>query len=183
MEEIIIPLSKKKIISLFILSLFFIAIGFGIIWIYDDQNLRNVRIFVTGFAIIDILFFGLCGLYSCVKIFDRKPGLVVNNNGIIDNSSFMSVGLVKWENITDVRVTDVVIDLGVVRHNQKILTIEVNNAKEIIGSQKSFKRFLMSLNNNFYKSPIQISSVGLKCSFQELHNILKEQLSIHRKVT
>jgi len=94
------------------------------------------------------MFFGFCGVYAFTKFIDKKPGLIISDEGITDNSSAVSADLIKWENITNGVITEI--------YGQKILTIEINNANEILLSQSGFKKFLMNLNKNYFSSPIQI---------------------------
>jgi len=167
MKEIIIPLNKKKITLLFFGAVGFVVVGVWLFQIADTVFVRIISVFVRIISVIEI-FFGLCGVCALFsKFFDNKPGLVINDDGIIDNSS--GVGLIRWENITNVSITEI--------YGQKILTIEVNNADEIVSKQSGFKKLLMNLSKNYFNSPVQISSNTLKCDFQELYNILKDQLA------
>lgn len=123
MKEIIIPLSREKITLVFLGSLGFVALSFWLFQISENQT-RYDQMFVKVVSVIGIVIFGLCGIYAFTKFFDKKPGLVINDEGIIDNSSAVCVGLIKWENITNVSIADI--------YGQKILTIDVNNADEIV---------------------------------------------------
>jgi hypothetical protein len=59
--------------------------------------LRAVAVIGAGFA-------GLCACYASIKVFDRRPGLVIDKEGIVDNSSGVAVGRVPWHEITGARV-------------------------------------------------------------------------------
>jgi len=169
MKEIIIPLSRKKITLLFLGAVSFVVLCFWLIQIAETQTRFDPQ-YVKIIALVGIIFFGLCGIYAFAKLFDKKPGLVINDEGIIDNSSAVCAGLIKWRNITNVSITEI--------YDQKILTIEVDNADEILSKQHGFKKILMNLNKNYFSSPVQISSNALKCNFQELHDTIKGQLSV-----
>lgn len=169
MKEIIIPFSKKKIIQLILGSIGFIAVCFWLIQIAETQTRYNPQ-FVIAVSILGVLFFGSVGIVNLVKFFERKQGLIINDEGIIDNSSAVCAGLIKWENITDVSITEV--------YRQKFITIHVNNAEEIIAKQSGLKKFFLGLNQDHYNSPVQLSTNALKCNFQELHDTIKEQLNI-----
>lgn len=167
MKEIKIQLNKTKISLLFLGSIGFVALCFWLIHVSETlDNPLEVKII----SVIGIIFFGLCGIYAFAKLFDKKPGLVINDEGIIDNSTAVCAGLIKWENITNIKITEV--------YNQKFLTIEVNNSDEIMSKQQGLKKIFMNLNKNIFSSPVQISSNALKCNFQDLFNLIKEQLSI-----
>lgn len=175
MKEIIIPLSKKKFTLVLFGAVCFVVSG---VWLF--QNADTVAryppififieiIFIKIISVVCVIFFGLCGVYAFIKLFDNKPGLVINNDGIIDNSSYTSVGLIRWENITNVNTREF--------YGVKCLTIEVNNAEEILSKQTGLKKLLFDLHKGYIDSPVQISSTALKCDFQELYNTIKEQLT------
>jgi len=168
MKEIIIPLSRKKITLLLLGAIGFVVLCFWLIQIAETQSRFNPQ-FIEIISVIGIVSFGLCGIYAFTKFFDKRPGLVINDEGITDNSSAVCAGLIKWGNITNVSITEI--------YGQKILTIEVNNVDEILSKQQGFKKVLMNLNKNYFSSPVQISSNALKCNFQELYDIIKEQLT------
>jgi hypothetical protein len=60
-----------------------------------------------GAAIAAILFFGFGIFYFLRKLIDKKPGLIIDDNGIIDNSSAVSVGLIPWSDIEHISTTNV----------------------------------------------------------------------------
>ncbi|MFA6424268.1 MAG: STM3941 family protein [Candidatus Magasanikbacteria bacterium] len=171
MQEILIPLSKKKTSIIFLGTCCFVFVCLWLINIAEIQT-RFSPLLVKTISFIGIIFFSICGIYIFIKFFNKKSGLVINEEGIFDNSSAIGVGLVKWQNITNVKVIEI--------YKQKILIIGVNNANEIIARQTGMKRRLMDLNNKSYGSPVQITSNALVCNFKELFNIIKEQLSAHR---
>lgn len=124
------------------------------------------------FSVFGIIFFGFCGFYYMMKLFDKKPGLVIYDEGIIDNSSAISPGLIKWQDIIDIFITEI--------NNQKFLTFEIKNPDELVSKQRGLKKILMTINKNYFRSPIHISSSILDCDFQELHDKIQAQFSIHR---
>src|SRR5690606_33169976 len=107
-ENIEIPLSKNKIILLSLGALIFVILGF---WLAIDPENFKVSVFryrspelirVVGF--ISIVFFGVCSFFIFKKVFDKKFGLIIDKNGITDNSNATSIGLVKWTDIIGIRV-------------------------------------------------------------------------------
>lgn len=168
MKETIVPFSKTKLILLFLGSIGIVALGLWLIQIADTQT-RYDPTYLKVLSAAMIVFSGLCTIYYFTKFFDKKPGLVINDEGIIDNASAVCAGLIKWENITGVSINEI--------YGQKFLAIYINNVDEIISKQRGFKKAVMSLNKNYFNSPIQISSNGLKCNFEDLYNLIEERLS------
>ena len=100
-EQIEIPLSKNKLTLMLICSLIFISLG---LWfVIKPPTIRNPIIgnptLILTVGIAAILFFGLCAIFIAKKLPDKTPGLIINNQGVTDNSSGVSVGLIPWDDI------------------------------------------------------------------------------------
>lgn len=175
-DKITIPLSKSKIALLLTGSIVFIMLGILFI-LYPERFLtilfRNEEIIrITGF--VSVGFFGLCSIFYVIKLFDNKLGLIIDKQGILDNSSGVSSGLIAWQDIQDIAVLEIV--------RQKIILIMVSNPDDYIARQKSgIKRKIMKLNYNNYETPIQITANGLKCSFDEIFEIISSSFKKFKK--
>ena len=125
------------------------------------RNKEMIRI--AGIA--SVVFFGLCGVFLTIKLFDKKPGLIIDEIGIMDNSSGVSAGLINWGDIQDIKT--------IVVARQKIIQIIVTNPDDYIDRQNNrFKRRVMKLNQKQYETPLQISTNGLKIKFDILNDML-----------
>jgi len=168
-NEIKIPLSKNKIILLFLGAMMFVILG---IWftidpeefsntVYRPRSAELVRIV----GVVSTAFFGVCGVFIFKKLFDKKHGLIIDKNGIIDNSNGTSIGLIKWSDIVGIRIEQV--------HSQKFIMIDVSNPEYYIELKKSrIGKMAMKANFNRYGSPISITANSLKTNFSELKEII-----------
>lgn len=169
MDEIKIGLSKRKLFFAFLSSAIFILLGFLFILrpekyiSYVFTNPELIR--VSGFA--SLIFFGLCLICILFKAFDKNPGLVINQNGITDNSHFCSVGLIKWSQIKEIRTQQVM--------STKFLLVDVLNPEHFILKSSSFKAWLMKANLKMYNTPISINSNSLKHNFDDLEKLLHQE--------
>ncbi|MBS1521746.1 MAG: hypothetical protein JST50_12165 [Bacteroidetes bacterium] len=164
-DQIEIPLSKNKLALLLTGSLAFVSGG---IWFVinpkslSGQSFYRSPEFIFAAGVASILFFGLCAILIFKKIIDNKPGIVVNDFGINDNSSGTSVGLIPWKDILAVRKTVVV--------NQNMIMIVVSNPEEYINKQGGLiAKKAMQMNYKSFGSPIFISANSLKCNFNQLY--------------
>ena len=171
-DQIEIPLSKKKLILMLIGSLGFVAAGFW--FVIKPPSISNPyfgnqsTIFFIGIA--SILFFGLCAFYIAREIPNNKPGLIINNIGITDNSSGVSAHQIVWSDIEHISVIEI--------HRQKIIMIHVKNPQDYIEKQtNSFKRKMMQMNLSMYETPLCITSNSLQIKFDDLLNILNNHLN------
>jgi hypothetical protein len=128
-------------------------------------------IFIVGLA--SVLFFGLVAITIFRKLSDKKPGLIINRQGIIDNSSGVSAGLILWTDIEDIKVSQAM--------NQKFLMFIVKNPQAYLNKVTNpLKRKGMEMNYRTYGSPISISANSLQINFDNLYSLLTEKLKVYK---
>lgn len=178
-DEKIIELSKTKIALTILGASAFVVIG-GWLFSLDEasirSNSRSFRLFLSNptavhaAGLLSIVIFGFCGLFAIKKLADKKPGLVFNSLGVIDNVSLTSPGLISWSEVERLEIFEV--------RNQKILVVKVRDPQKYIDHGSLWKRKLNTANYKMCGSPITISSNALKIDFSEL---LSEFNEYHRK--
>jgi len=167
-NQIEIPLSKQKMYLMLFGSIIFVVIG---TWLVVNPPKSNHPIFGNPMVILisgisAIIFFGYTAFILLKKLPDNKPGLIINSEGIIDNSSGVSAGIVLWTDIIEISTANVM--------NQKFLMFIVKNPEEYINRQNGIvKRKAMEINYKTYGSPISISANTLDTNFEELYKLLK----------
>ena len=170
-EKTEISISKKKII--FLLGggviLFIGGIWFAIypenfisnIWQISDPN------FIRFAGITGIVVFGSGIIFGITKLVDKRSGLVIDNDGITDNSNASSIGLIRWTDITGFRTKEVM--------SAKFILIDVKNPLDYIENSNSrFKSTLLRANMNKYGTPLSVISNTLNYDFNRLEKLLKE---------
>lgn len=169
-DEIKIELSKKKIILLLLGATLFVVVSLWI-WNYAEIQQRFSSVLMKIIAVVGFLFFGMCFIFGFLKLFDNRPGLIINNDGIVNNTQ-AAVGnqIVKWENVKGFDVVEI--------KRNKILLVFVDNANEIISQSNWWEKFWLRQNMNLYGAPVSITSNSLKCSFEELTKIITEYANI-----
>lgn len=174
-EQIEIPLSKKKMILSLLGSIVFVILG---LWLLinppkiDDPIIGNPTvIFIAGLA--SVIFFGLIAVIAIRKLSDKKAGLIINKQGITDNSSGVSAGLIPWSDIQEIKVSQVL--------NQKFLMFIVRNPQEYLDKVSNpLKRKAMEINYKSYGSPISISANSLQTNFDNLYSLLREKMKEYK---
>lgn len=172
-EEKIIELSKTKIILILFLSLIFIGAGFWFVSMdaatIESNRRFNDPLFVHGLGWVTTVFGSLASIFSIKKLFDKKPGLILNSTGIIDNSSAVSAGLIPWSDVADFGIYEV--------HRQKMLTVLLKNPDKYIEIGNSMRKTLNRANFKLCGSPIAITSNSLKINFDDLVKVASEYLA------
>jgi len=170
LEEKVIELSKVKIILITLGAITFVLLG---VWFFslDAETIESQRRFnsptlVYGIGFISIVFFGLCGLFGIKKIFDKSPGLVVSSDGILDNSSGISAGIIPWSEVVSIGEYQV--------QKQKFISIQVTDPEKYANNGNALKRMANRANIKICGTPINISANSLKINYRELLETITE---------
>jgi len=171
-NQIEIPLSKQKLYLMLFGSILAVIAGFRLVLNPPKSNHpifgNPTLILIIGIAAI--IFFGSIAIFLTKKLRDNKPGLIINSEGIIDNSNGVSAGLVLWKDVIVISTSNVL--------NQKFLMFFVKNPEEYINRQNGIvKRKAMEMNYRSYGSPISISANTLDTNFEELYELLQRKFN------
>jgi hypothetical protein len=176
-----ISLSKAKLAKLLSFSILFVVAG---LWLIIAQPTINNPVFnnffVKTIAAYGATVMGLLGTcFFTKKLFDSRPGIIIDSDGITDNSGALSVGLIPWHDIDEVYEGTVQASLA---SKERFVTIRLKNPEEYILKQANpIQRKLMSLNARSYGSPIHISTNGLRIKHADLLQLIKENLEAYKQ--
>jgi hypothetical protein len=176
-----IALSRSKLSKLLVFSVLFLAGGLWMI-IADPQTENPVfnNPVIKAIASYGATIMGLLGIYWFTrKLFDRKPGLILSEQGILDNTSAFSFGLIPWSDVSEVYEKTIQASIA---SKQRFVTIRLFNPEEYIAKETNLlKRKLLEANARSYGSPIHISANGLKTSHADLMNLVKVYFEKYRQ--
>lgn len=158
-KELIIYAKKGKMFFYGILCLIFIAIGIFLTAVsFSETGSDAFKFRVIG--IICVIFFGLIMVYWVKSIIQRKPALIVSAEGILDQSTYIAAGLIKWEEISDIDFVEL--------SGQTFLGIYTHDPDLIINRSSSFKSMLNKMNKGLLDTQVNIPVKILDCSMEEL---------------
>lgn len=165
MTEITIALSKRKMIYGLLACFALVSTSSWLIYLAITAKHSWPELFTSvvigAIGIIGIALFGGIAIAIFSRLFNRKPGLMINDQGISDNTSSLSVGLIAWQDILTLQT--------VVISSTKLLMIVVRNPEDYLNKSTSkLKTRLMRSNLKMYGSPIAISATNLQCNYDEL---------------
>lgn len=164
-----IPLNKRNLFLGLIGSIGFVALGW--LLLTNTANMSDDPLFIKIIGIASMLFFGYCGLHIYFKIIDKKPGLVVSDQGITDNASAISAGLIKWHEIKEIELQSV--------FGQEFITIVVHNPEKFIKRHTGLEQAFTKANDSIFASPIQIPFNSLSLNKKEIISIIKQYQTKH----
>jgi len=163
---LVIPLSKGKVVLGLLGAVAFVAVSVWIWSIADDQT-EHSPLIMKAVAIAGSSFFGLCALYGCFKLFDTRPGLIIDDQGIVDNSSAVAAGRILWGEVVTLNVS------------KNFITIVVVDPQKFIARGNFLSRMLNAASTKMTGSPINIPSNSLGLKFDDLAQALTVAFGKH----
>lgn len=175
-ETIEIPLNKSKIILTLIGAVTFIIFGFLFITRPESFVTSLIRspemVRIVGIAAV--LVFGLCGVFIAIKLFDKKVGLRIDENGITDNSSATSVGLIDWADIQGIQPIEIA-------STKMLLVMTQSPEKYVDRAKNALSKHALKSNLKYYGTPISVFPNSLKIKFDDLEKLLMDEFKKFRK--
>ena len=112
-----------------------------------------------GLFYISAPLFSLPLLYTCYRLLKRSPALMISQEGIFDNASIFSAGMIRWEEIKSLFIYNVM--------ENRLLGIIPVDIETILARQSKVKRFLLTIGNNSSRAPFAIPEDVLPMSLEE----------------
>lgn len=157
MDKVEITLiSKRRLLISLMGCILFVVLGVFISMSRDK---------VAGIAAI--LLFGTAGLFYFKKLFDKNIGVTIDDMGITDNSSAMSIGLIKWSDIIDIKAKHVL--------SSKFLLVYVKDPDSILEQVTGLKRKAMVNNQKAYGTPLVIATTINNYNFDNLEKLVMDR--------
>ena len=118
-------------------------------------------------AFSSISFFGLYLVYAVSRLLFPKPSIVISRDGILDNASALSAGLLKWEEIAEIAPYKI--------GGYPALVIFPVDEEAVIARQPYIKRLLFKISRGLTEATFNIPQVGLTISVDELYRMIEER--------
>lgn len=172
-DETIIELSRTKLVLLLLASCAFVAAGVWLLTL-DPAEVRaessyrllfNSPGYARGLGAAAVLFFGGCAVVAVRKMLDKRPGLVLNSEGVVDNASGVSAGLIPWAEVLGTDVFEM--------QKQKMLIVMVSDPEKYIARGGALRQTMNRANFKMVGSPVAIPSNTLRISFPELVSLFE----------
>lgn len=174
-EKIEIPSSKIKLIFMLIGSCIFILLCLKLakdpenFITFNRKNIETIRIV----GIVGSVLFSSAIIYIPIKLLDKKPGLIISDEGITDNSSAVAVGLILWKDIISIKTEQI--------KSLKFFIVDIKNPEEYVKSKGKLKQMLLKINIQKYGTPITIMCSGLKYDFSKIQQLINNEFEKHKE--
>ena len=174
-----IPLRKGKLALFLVLALGFVVVSVGLSpvgWFH----VRRLAWFVEGVGVVGAVFFGACAVFCVIRLLSRRPGLVIDRGGIVDDTSYSSVGRVPWSQIVDVTITRMPTywpSLFLRATSPRIMVIDVRQPQLFVGRGNWLQRLLRRGSIDLLGSPVVISGSILHADLDDLARRIRQGAS------
>jgi hypothetical protein len=170
METIYLYSSKKKAVLMLIGCMAFIAAGTWMLSDTESISTRYPAFLIDILACVCIAFFGIGALMAVKVLFNKKPALIIDRDGLVIKPSQLGMAVISWNDITLFSEYNV--------GRQKFVSIQLNNTSDYINKETSnFKRRLMQANTNMYGSPFALSATLYTLNHNQLLALLRQSLA------
>lgn len=160
MDDIVIYASKLKLLGLAAFCLVFEGFFVHFLVYGLSEGRTPFKAYIPAILYIGGPVMGLLFIYLCYRLPKPKPAVVINDEGIFDNASIFSAGLIRWEKITSVFTYKVM--------DNSLLGIVPVDLETIIARQSAIKRFFFKLGGEGSLAPFAIPGSVLPMSPEEL---------------
>jgi hypothetical protein len=164
-EDIVIYTKRRYLLAMAAGSLLLVsACVYPLIYGFDisgrDSLGRFFELITPEIFYIGAPVFSLGFIYLGYRLLKPKPALIINQEGIVDNTSVFGAGLIRWEEIESMFIYRVM--------DNAFLGIVPVNLEAVLDRQPPVKRFLFKMNKGMAQAPFAISGGGLPMSVEEL---------------
>ncbi|WP_313431239.1 STM3941 family protein [Siminovitchia terrae] len=175
-DSMIVYPGKGRTLLLSILSLAFVAVLVWAAFSRDEiaENAQGITAVIAPILpfiwVVGIPFFVLCTVYLLYRLVKPRPSLRIDQEGIYENATLASVGLIRWDEIERVGMYSLV--------GQKMIGIMPTNFEPFLQRQSGLKRALLNMNKN-KEFPISIpqnaSDVPLEAVLEFVEQFIDEE--------
>jgi hypothetical protein len=160
---IVIRSSRLRLVALLLGSGAFVAAGFWFV-LYPPLTLAVGPYVLCAIGVASILFFGLMGGILLKRVFSHGIALVLDRNGILDNSSGVPAGRIAWDEITQVAPVE--------SSGARFLGIDVKDREKLYARVRHPNA--LRRNADIYRYPVQIPEITLDRKVEDLARLIEQ---------
>ncbi|HVE43335.1 MAG TPA: STM3941 family protein [Planctomycetota bacterium] len=153
---IVVRTSRRRLFLLLLGSLTFVGVGL---------HLATRTPFLLPLGIVAVLFFGVCGGVILKRLLGHRIALIVDRNGVVDNSTATPAGRIDWDEISRI---------GIVHgaRDARFIGIDVHDREALYARAK--QPGMLRANAKTFEYPVQIAEVTLDRTAEEMVKLLDE---------
>jgi hypothetical protein len=127
---------------------------------------RRVPWLVQGMGIVWVACLVVVVFLLVARLFDRRPALVLDRQGLIDRTSLTGVGRIDWTMVRGIRTVRMLMF--------RYLVVDVYDPRQFVGLGNVLLRMMWAMNRWLVGSPIALSSIVLETNFSQMARVVGE---------
>lgn len=167
--DLIIYTNRKKELGLALFGLLMTYVSLFLAFSEYDVFGKYISFLISIIGVICSLFCALCTIYIIYRCLSKKPLLIVNEKGIVDNSSALGAGLIEWNEIKDIEIRRLM--------GQEFIGIIPYDLEKVLSRSSKLKRFFIKVNKKMGYAPISIGKSNIYMDLEELKGIILGNLN------
>jgi hypothetical protein len=174
--------NKGKLARLLVISILFLCAGAWLA-IKDPQTSNPLfnNVFVKAIGFYGSALMGLFGLiFFTKKLLDSKPAIILDEEGLTDNMSAISLGFILWADIN--YVSELSIQPTAVSTQWFVVIVLKEPEAYIEREANPIKRMFLKLNNKNYGSPIHLSTNSLDIEHKALYRLIAAHFQKYKEL-
>lgn len=161
--QLVVNASRSRTLLLIAAALAFVVAGFWMAGLVGDgpslfQGRSRPLVVVLGWA--SVVVFGLALVFLVRRLFDPKPALVLDAQGLVDRSSASAVGRVDWAEVTEIAAQG--------EGPNRLIVIDVADREDLLARLPSGRRKLVQASKGVTGYPVNIPVAGLSLPEDDL---------------
>jgi hypothetical protein len=169
-NRLILYPSRLKVMALAVGSLAIAALGAGVLAFRGQMEMPLVPAAIVAACFVP--FGSVCAAYATYRLLVRRPALVIDKDGIVDNASAVGVGFLAWAEIQHVVI------YSYARH--KMLGIVPSDPHALYARIGPIKSRLLRWNLRLGATSINIPQMTLPLKLEDLIPILEKHCRVMR---
>ena len=141
-------------------------VGGGLVMIFDSADWLSKTI-----GLASVIFFGASLLIFIRQIFDSRPRIEIDDRGVFDRT--LGVGVIEWRDIEAARQITVA--------GNQFIALKLKDAEKYLRKVPKWQQRLAGWNRHLGAESININLSGVKCSPDEVLEILNDGIVSRRR--
>jgi hypothetical protein len=162
MDRFEVPLDRMKLLGQCLGALAFVALGVFLIRVPTRQGL--LAQIIGGVA---VAFFGAVGAAVLFRLLRPGPAIVIDDDGILDDASGVSLGRIRWDQVGEIdeyRVKD-----------QAFLCVMLKDLDAVIARQPFWKRRILRANLRMGAAAVNIPQASVAIKLSDLRREMEQR--------
>jgi hypothetical protein len=162
MDRLEVPLDRGKLLGQCLGALAFVALG---VFFIREPGRQGVWAQLMGS--VAVAFFGAVGAAVLFRLLKPGPAIVIDDDGILDDASGVSLGRIRWDQVGEIREYRV--------DDQAFLGIRLKDLDALIAQQPFWKRRIIRANLRMGAAAVNIPQASLGIELSALRREMEQR--------